>query len=298
MGEFASPEIHIERNTKHVILIPRVLNTFNRMEFTIDENKSPVLEDGSASTSFLDPSVDWALTPVHKILAIQKQTEHGHFKRKFSCHFQDPSNFRQPPQPCKKNSSRALKCPSHIDSFSQGPKPISLVFRHSPSLNLQWPSKTFIHPPRMTMTDLATKRSICICSVFLHFFLFYVCVALFFPSFSSLSFCFPHFILLLFCWCAEYDEKVRVQMALTPWHVKATNQSLFDLGEQLIHMFIHPFDTPNFPFHFSKIHVNINVKYPVIGLSAVWICELHTKLFQTSFSMPDLFSSICLSFIH
>lgn len=58
MGEFANPEIHIERNTKHVILIPRVLNTFNRMEFTIDENKSPVLEDGSASTSFLDPSVD------------------------------------------------------------------------------------------------------------------------------------------------------------------------------------------------------------------------------------------------
>lgn len=58
MGGFASPEIHVERNIKHVILFPRVLNTFNRVEFTIDENKSPVLEDGSASSSFLDPSVD------------------------------------------------------------------------------------------------------------------------------------------------------------------------------------------------------------------------------------------------
>lgn len=121
MGEFASPEIPIERNTKHVILIPRVLNTFNRMEFTIDENKSPVLEDGSASTSFLDPSVDWALTPVHKILAIQKQTEHGHFKRKFSCHFQDPSNFRQPPQPCKKTAAGHLNAPHTLIPFPKGP---------------------------------------------------------------------------------------------------------------------------------------------------------------------------------
>lgn len=44
---------------------------------------------------------------------------------------------------------------------SWGPKPISLVLSRSPCLNLQRPSKTFIHPPRMTMTDLSTKQSIC-----------------------------------------------------------------------------------------------------------------------------------------
>lgn len=58
--------------------------------------------------------------------------------------------------------------------------------------------------------------------------------------FSLLSLCPLHFIPLLFCWCAEYDEKVRPQAALTKWHVRVTMQSLFDLGEQLIHVFIHP----------------------------------------------------------
>lgn len=57
----------------------------------------------------------------------------------------------------------------------------------------------------------------------------------------SFSLCLLHFILLLFCWWAEYDEKVRVQIALTPWHVRVTMQSLFDLEEQLIHMFIYLF---------------------------------------------------------
>ncbi len=145
---------------------------------------------------------------------------------------------------------------------SRGPKPISLVFRHSPCLNLQWPSKTFIHPPRMTMTDLATKRSICIPLSFFFFSL----------PLLSFSLWLLHFILLLFCWCAEYDEKVRVQVALTPWHVRVTMQSLFDLGKQLIRVSIYLYFW-HVTFYFGGslqiIHANIQS-----FTCSIWFCRL------------------------
>lgn len=109
-------------------------------------------------------------TLTQKVIFAKKQTKHGHFKVEFSCHIQDPSNFGQPPQPCTKQHYNTYMPLTHWFP-SRGPKPISLVFRHSHCLNLQWPSKTFIHPPRMTMTDLATKRSICILLSFFFFLL-------------------------------------------------------------------------------------------------------------------------------
>lgn len=63
--------------------------------------------------------------------------------------------------PHTQNNSGLLTCYSHRFS-SRGPKPISLVFCPSPCLNLQQPSDPLILPPKMTMTDLATKQSICI----------------------------------------------------------------------------------------------------------------------------------------
>lgn len=175
-----------------------------------------------------------------------KQTKHGHLKREFSCHIQDLSNFGQPPQPCTNQQSSTYMPLTHWFP-SRGPEPISLVFRQSPCLNLQWPSKTFIHPPRMTMTDLATKRSICIPFSFF-----------FFSLSLPLSLCPLHFILVLFCWCAEYDEKVRVQIlvacennnAITIWPWRTVNSSVH-LSIYLTHV----------TFHFSEsqqiIHANI-----------------------------------------
>lgn len=75
------------------------------------------------------------------------------------------SAFRVPSQTLQPPSSQQKRCSAYMPLAhwfpSWGPKPISLVLSRSPCLNLQRPSKTFIHPPRMTMTDLSTKQSIC-----------------------------------------------------------------------------------------------------------------------------------------
>lgn len=71
---------------------------------------------------------------------------------------ESPQTF--PPRPPKQTLGSAYMPLAHWFP-SWGPKPISLVLSRSPCLNLQRPSKTFIHPPRMTMTDLSTKQSIC-----------------------------------------------------------------------------------------------------------------------------------------
>lgn len=105
---------------------------------------------------------------------------------------------------------------------SRGPKPIFLVFRHSPCLNLQWPSKTFIHPPRMTMTDLATKRSICIPFSFFFFLL---------SPFLSLPPSFHSLAILLMCriwWKSESADRFDTvacesNNAITIWPWRTAN---------------------------------------------------------------------------
>lgn len=73
------------------------------------------------------------------------------------------SAFRVPSQTLQPSPSEQNRTYMPLAHWfpSWGPKPISLVLSRSPCLNLQRPSKTFIHPPRMTMTDLSTKQSIC-----------------------------------------------------------------------------------------------------------------------------------------
>lgn len=165
---------------------------------------------------------------------------------------------------------------------SRGPKPISLVFRHSSCLNLHWPSKTFIHPPRMTMTDLATKRSICFPLSF-SFLLLSHSLSLF-----SFSLCLLHFILLLFCWCAEYDEKVRVQIALTPWACQSNNAIPiwpWRTANSYVHLSI--FLTHNFSFqrkptdHSCKHRITI-LCLQVMILQASW--SLTTGIYRQKIS--------------
>lgn len=90
---------------------------------------------------------------------------------------------------------------------SLGFKPISLVSSQSLCFNLQQPSNPLIHPPNMTMTDLAAKQSIC----------------------TSLS------LSLFWCGCTKYHEKVSVVVP-GEWNNRVTRQSAFDLGGQLIHL--------------------------------------------------------------
>lgn len=117
-----------------------------------------------------------------------------------------PPTFFLHPLPL--NNSTQLTCNSHRFS-SQGLKPISLVFSQSLWLNLQQPSNPLIHPPKMTMTDLAAKQSICI----------------------SLS--------LFFFGCTKYHEKVSVVIVPQQWNNRVIRQSAFDLGGQLIHLPIY-----------------------------------------------------------
>lgn len=141
---------------------------------------------------------------------------------------------------------------------SRGPKPISLVFRHSPCLNLQWPSKTFIHPPRMTMTDLATKRSICIP---LSFSFFLLSPSLSFSLLSSLFSSSPSLhslAILLMCriwWKSERTDRFDTvacesNNAITIWPWRTANS------------FVHPsIFLTHVTFHFSGslqiIHANV-----------------------------------------
>lgn len=139
---------------------------------------------------------------------------------------------------------------------SRGPKPISLVFRHSPCLNLQWPSKTFIHPPRMTMTDLATKQSICIPlslspSFSLSCFLFS-----FSPSLHSLA-------ILLMCriwWKSESADRFDTvacesNNAITIWPWRTTNSR--------VHLSVF---LTCVTFHFQRKPTNPSCKHTIIIL--------------------------------
>lgn len=177
---------------------------------------------------------------------------------------------------------------------SRGPKPISLVFRHSSCLNLHWPSKTFIHPPRMTMTDLATKRSICFPLSF-SFLLLSHSLSLFSFSFTSFS-----------CYFVDVQNMMKKWECRSPWHrehVRVTMQSLFDLGEQLIHMFIYLYFW-HITFHFSEslqiIHANIESQFFACRL---WFCRLvdlwplgsiDRKYPQNSTASKIIETSVCL----
>lgn len=128
---------------------------------------------------------------------------------------------------------------------SRGPEPISLVFRHFPCLNLQWPSKTFIHPPRMTMTDLATKRSICIPLSF-SFFLLSLYIS---PLLLSMSPSLHSLAILLMCriwWKSESADRFDIvacesNNAITIWPWRTAN------------LYVHPFIfLTHVTFHFSE----------------------------------------------
>lgn len=139
--------------------------------------------------------------------------------------FRIPSQTLQPPPPPPNKTVAALTCPSHIDSPPEGPNQFLLFWvalpawtcsghqRHS-SIRPGW--LWLIYPPNNQFVSLSRS----------------------FSSFSSLgssSLC----LLCAACRCAEYDEKVRAQTALTRRHVRVTTQSLSDLGEQLIRMSIN-----------------------------------------------------------
>lgn len=92
------------------------------------------------------------------LLVIKKANKNLHiWKTEFSCQIWDPPQSLVRPYSRAQNNTSTVMPPTHWFP-SRGPKPISLVFRHSPCLNLQRPSKTFIHPPRMTMTDLTPNN--------------------------------------------------------------------------------------------------------------------------------------------
>lgn len=110
-------------------------------------------------------------------------------------------------------------------------------FQPPSCLNLQWPSETFIHPNRVTMTDLSSTRSICI-SFSLVFF-FSLCLIDPLPLPHSPSSSFHRLAVLLMCriwWKSEAADGF-----LSPCCVRVTTQSLSDLGKQLIPTFIYLF---------------------------------------------------------
>lgn len=115
--------------------------------------------------------------------------------------------------PLQNKTSAALTCPSHIDSPPEGPNQFLLFWvalpawtcsghqRHS-SIRPGW--LWLIYPPNNQSVSLSHSFSS-------------------FPSLGSSSLCLLRVVLPLFCWCAEYDEKVRARTALTRRHVESNN---------------------------------------------------------------------------
>ena len=165
---------------------------------------------------------------------------------------------------------------------SWGPKAISLVFRHSLCLNLQWPSKTFIHPPRMTMTDLATKRSIC-----------FPLSSSFSPFLFSLSLSLHSLAILLMCriWWksgsgARFDTVAcESNNAIPIWPWRTVNSC--------VHLSIYL--TYNFSFRWKP--ENPSCKHRIIIL---YMQDLISLVGPTEIGLISvcLVASGCLSFIH
>lgn len=160
--------------------------------------------------------------------------------------------------------------------LSRGPEPISLVFRRSLSLNLQWPSKTFIHPPGMTMTDIATKRSICIFSLFPSSFLFRVS---FFPPFSSLPLGplpLHSFAVLLMCriwWKSESADcfdtvACESNNAIAVWPWRATNSCVHPSG------------------FLTRVTFHLGQSLQIIHANFVIILYLQDSILQAVWSQP------------
>lgn len=175
-------------------------------------------------------SSGWFLTPSHTLFFTKKQAKHEHFKRKILLSHLWPLKLWATPTPQLKTTAQHLNAPHTLIPFPRAQTNFSCF----QTLSLPEPAVAIedIHPSAQDDYDWSCHQTINLYLLSLSFFFFCECLS--FPPSLSLH----HFILLLFCWCAEYDEKVIVQIALTLWRVRVTTQSLFDLGEQLIPMFI------------------------------------------------------------